>query len=112
MAGEGNRFSQQGYTLPKPLVPVSGEPMILKVIRDLPKAEKWIFIIREEHIVYRIDKVIGKILPRAVFLVDPKPIGQAGSCLIAEKYLDNTSANHRCRSRLRLPQPYLRPRSY
>ena len=27
MAGEGNRFKEKGYDVPKPLVPVKGLPM-------------------------------------------------------------------------------------
>ena len=88
MAGLGTRFSDNGYTLSKPLIPVSGIPMILKVIRDLPKAEKWIFVIREEHLDYGVDKLIKKEIPDAIFLIDPNPIGQATSCMIAKDYLD------------------------
>ncbi len=50
MAGLGSRFSKEGYILPKPLIPVSGKPMILKVIESLPISEKNIFIVRKEHI--------------------------------------------------------------
>ncbi|MDP2925241.1 MAG: nucleotidyltransferase [Nanoarchaeota archaeon] len=88
MAGLGTRFSQAGYKLSKPLISVSGVPMIIKVIRDLPKADKWVFVMREEHFDYGIDKLIRKEIPEAIFLVDPAPIGQAGSCMIA-KHLIN-----------------------
>ena len=50
MAGKGKRFSDEGYLLPKPLIQIDGEPMIWKVIDCLPKASKWIFIVRQEHI--------------------------------------------------------------
>jgi NDP-sugar pyrophosphorylase family protein len=35
MAGEGSRFSQAGYDLPKPLIPVIGKPMIQWVIENI-----------------------------------------------------------------------------
>src|SRR3989344_3855494 len=59
MAGLGSRFAQEGYLLPKALVPVSGKPMITQVINHLPEAEKSVFIIRKEHLTdYKIDEVI------------------------------------------------------
>lgn len=88
MAGLGTRFSQAGYKLSKPLIPVSGIPMILKVIRDLPKAEKWIFVMRQEHIDSGVDKLIQKEIPNSIFLIDPNPEGQAGSCMIAKDYFN------------------------
>ena len=88
MAGLGTRFSEQGYSLSKPLIPVSGMPMILKVIRDLPKADKWIFVIRREHLDYKVDELIKKEIPDAIFLIDENPTGQATSCMIAKDYLN------------------------
>ncbi len=35
LAGEGERFAKRGYRMPKPLVPVLGRPMILRVIESL-----------------------------------------------------------------------------
>lgn len=88
MAGLGTRFSDAGYKLSKPLISVSDIPMIIKVIRDLPKADKWIFVMRNEHFESNVDKIIKKEVPNSIFLVDPNPQGQAGTCMIAEKYLD------------------------
>jgi dTDP-glucose pyrophosphorylase len=88
VAGAGTRFSQSGYTLSKPLIPVSGMPMIIKVIKDLPKAEKWIFVMRKEHLDCGVDKLIKRELPNAVFLVDENPISQATSCMMAKNYLN------------------------
>ena len=36
MAGSGRRFSDAGYKLPKPLLPVAGVPMVVQAVRDLP----------------------------------------------------------------------------
>ena len=89
MAGLGTRFSEAGYTLAKPLIPVSGIPMILKVIRDLPPANKWIFIMRKEHIDYGVDKLIKKEIPNAIIIsVEKTTQGQACTCMIAEQYLN------------------------
>lgn len=84
MSGSGSRFSEVGYLLPKPLIPVSGKPMISRVIESLPKADKWIFVVRKEHVEnFSLDKVIKEILPQAIIIVEEKPWGQASSCLLA-----------------------------
>lgn len=89
MAGLGTRFSQEGYTLSKPLIPVSGIPMILKVIRDLPKADKWIFVMRQEHIDCGVDKLIKTEIPNAIFIaVQETTEGQACTCMLAKEYLN------------------------
>lgn len=48
MAGLGQRFVNEGYTLTKPLIPVSGKPMVLQATNDLPKAEHYQFILRRD----------------------------------------------------------------
>ncbi len=89
MAGLGIRFSNQGYRLPKPIISVSRVPMIIKIIRDLPKANKWIFIMRKEHIDYGVDKLIKKEIPDAIILsVEKTTEGQACTCLLAKEHLD------------------------
>ena len=52
MAGRGSRFAEAGYTLPKPLIPVHGVPMIKVVLDNLtPKQEhRFIFVAQQEHI--------------------------------------------------------------
>lgn len=35
MAGEGSRFNDVGYVLPKPLIDVNGKPMVQRVIENL-----------------------------------------------------------------------------
>lgn len=93
MAGLGSRFSDAGYLLPKPLIPVSGVPMILQVIRRLPAARAWIFIVRQEHIdEYAIDQVIKGDLPDATIIaIDTTTEGQASTCMLAlDQIADNS----------------------
>ncbi len=87
MAGKGKRFFEQGYTLPKPLIPINGEPMIWKVIDCLPPAEKWIFVVRQEHIDnFSIDKAIKEKIPDAIITVDRDLLGGA-SIFCAEEFI-------------------------
>lgn len=88
MAGAGVRFAEAGYTLPKPLIPVSGKPMILNVIRDLPSADQWIFVVRREHVEeFMIDRLLKDAVSGARIIVDEKPVGQATTCLLAREHI-------------------------
>ena len=54
MAGEGIRFVNQGYRLPKPLIPINGMPMVVRAAKCLPKsADLWIFICKKNHLKFK-----------------------------------------------------------
>jgi dTDP-glucose pyrophosphorylase len=90
MAGTGSRFADAGYMLPKALIPVSGKPMILGAIEHMPQADKWVFIVRQEHIdQYYIDALIKKEIPDAIIVsVDKTTEGQASTCMLAMPHVD------------------------
>lgn len=48
MAGLGQRFAREGYTQTKPLIPVSGRPMVLQAVGDLPAALQQSFVLRTD----------------------------------------------------------------
>lgn len=48
MAGLGQRFAKESFPLTKPLIPVSGKPMVTQATADLPKSEKQVFILRTD----------------------------------------------------------------
>lgn len=94
MAGTGSRFADAGYMLPKALIPVSGKPMILGAIEHMPKADKWVFIVRKEHIdQYFIDTLIKKEIPDAIIVsVDQTTEGQASTCMLAMEHVEPTDS--------------------
>jgi dTDP-glucose pyrophosphorylase len=51
LAGLGSRFAKAGYTLPKPLIPVHGVPMIRLVIENVRPSEshRFVFICQRAH---------------------------------------------------------------
>lgn len=51
MAGRGSRFSNVGYTTPKPLIEVAGKPMIYHAFKSVSQVNyrKVVFIALEEH---------------------------------------------------------------
>lgn len=79
MAGKGSRFSDEGYTLPKPLLPINENPMILEATGCLPKSDKEIFICLQEHIdSYKVDKELKKIYKNCeIVSIDYVTEGQA-----------------------------------
>jgi len=93
MAGRGSRFLKEGYTLPKPLIPVHGKPMIQVVINNLkPKAKhKFIFLCLKEHIdQHQIDKKLKQWAPGCrVITVDQVTEGAACTVLLAKKLINN-----------------------
>ena len=80
MAGEGSRFSKEGYTFPKPLIDVNGKPMIQTVVRKA-HVEKYEGI---EHTLRRITNGHCKIV-----IVDKLTQGAACTALLAKEYIDN-----------------------
>lgn len=49
MTGQGVRFSSVGYKDPKPLIPVSGQPMIERLLSNLNPSWDYYFILAENH---------------------------------------------------------------
>lgn len=94
MAGEGSRFLKEGWTTPKPLIELKGQPLFKRAISSV-KIDgipmKYSFIVRQEHIErYGIDKGIKSFLPEAnVFSVLKTTRGAVETCLIAENAIDD-----------------------
>jgi len=92
MAGEGSRFSKEGYTFPKPLVDVNGKPMIQKVVENLDFDCEYVFLVRQEH----IEKYSGLLdtLDRITngnfcfVSVDKLTQGAACTALLAEQFIN------------------------
>ncbi|HIO72072.1 MAG TPA: glycosyl transferase family 2, partial [Flavobacteriales bacterium] len=91
MAGEGKRFKEVGYNLPKPLIDVAGKPMIERVIEGLGVEGNYVFIVQEEHIEkYHMDVTLKNIVPDCdIVVLDKVTEGQACSALLAEAQIDN-----------------------
>jgi HAD superfamily hydrolase (TIGR01509 family) len=94
MAGNGSRFYDQGYTLPKPLIQVMGKPMIQWVVENLQFTKenaRFIFITRQEHRdKYNIDDFLKSIAPNCSILsVDTVTEGAACTVLLAKEWINN-----------------------
>jgi dTDP-glucose pyrophosphorylase len=84
MAGLGERFLREGYLETKPLIPVSGEPMVLQAAHDLPAAHQYAFVLRADmpgvdEVIERISEIFPQaVLPRVAKVTE----GQACTALI------------------------------
>ena len=50
MAGRGSRFQHAGYAVPKPMLNVTGQPMVVQASKSLPKTTEYHFVALEEHL--------------------------------------------------------------
>ena len=84
MAGEGSRFLKEGWTTPKPLIELNGQPLFKHAISSVTDKDiqmKYSFIVRQEHIdKYQIDKGIRSTR------------GAVETCLIAENAIADDDA--------------------
>jgi dTDP-glucose pyrophosphorylase len=97
MAGKGSRFSNAGYTDPKPFIPFLGKAMIEHVIDAFPPMPdfnvNFIFIVLKEHdVAYNASAMLKAKWPDCkVVLLDEVTEGAACTILKAEHLIDNDS---------------------
>ena len=91
MAGAGSRFATAGYTFPKPLIDVKGNPMIQHVINNLNINANFIYIVRKEHYEkYNLYSFLNAITPNCkIVQVDELTEGACCTTLLAEQYINN-----------------------
>ena len=91
MAGRGSRFSEDGYDVPKPMIPFLGKMMIEWAVDTLGIQGRNIFVIRKEH---DDEAGLGEFLKNrypgcVVIPLDYVTDGAACTALLAEEYIDN-----------------------
>lgn len=100
MAGEGKRFAEAGYTISKPAIPTydlrtgNKKPMVVCATLDLPNVKadgaNLIYVERNFHKENGTEKTVLEHFPKARFItVDHLTEGQACTCMLAEKYINN-----------------------
>ena len=87
MAGLGSRFSDAGYTTPKPFIEIEGKPMILEAVNTLGFEGNYIFIIRKDEY---IKNKMKEIFPDSQIIeVDYLTDGPASSVMLAKEFINN-----------------------
>ncbi len=91
MAGLGKRFAAEGYLLTKPLIPVSGLPMVAQATHDLPTAEHNVFVLRADMLGYTdVANQLSTLYPKAIIkTIDRVTEGQACTALIGLDALED-----------------------
>lgn len=93
MAGHGSRFSRAGYTVPKPLIPILGKPMIRVVVENLTPftPHRFIFICQQEHLdSYELGHLLRDTAPGCEIIpVSQVTEGAACTVLLAKHLIDN-----------------------
>jgi NDP-sugar pyrophosphorylase family protein len=92
MAGMGKRFADEGYTLTKPLIAVSGKAMAIQAIDDLPKSKYQSLVLRSDMPgLADIKKSIKARFPGAIITLVPGVTeGQACTALIGLDALEQS----------------------
>jgi dTDP-glucose pyrophosphorylase len=106
MAGQGSRFFEEKYHVPKPFVPVRGRPMFLTSAASFPPADHTIFLVQAQHLEkYRVAELVEAaerpdvsgveaqfpkekgLFSHTIVPVHTATEGQACTCLLAEDHL-------------------------
>ena len=94
LAGKGSRFSNVGYKDPKPLISVSGKPMIIQAAKSLPNSQDHIFVTLEDHLKkYSLMERIHQTYPDAKIVpINEVTEGQAITCSLGLDGTDSESS--------------------
>ena len=94
LAGHGSRFSKVGYNDPKPLIEVSGKPMIIQAANSLPFNYKHIFVTLKEHFRnYPLEKFLKEEYKVSeIISLDKVTDGQAVTCSLGLKNVGQNSS--------------------
>jgi NDP-sugar pyrophosphorylase family protein len=94
LAGRGSRFENAGYKDAKPLIEVSGKPMIIQAANSLPCSESNIFVTLKEHINnYPLEEALKNEYKKAkIVSIDGVTEGQAVSCSLGLKDVNENAS--------------------
>lgn len=91
MAGAGSRFEKAGYSFPKPLIEVRGNPMIATVVENLNLQGQYIFLVQKSHYEkYDLKGMLSMIAPGCeIVQIDGITEGAACTVLTARELIDS-----------------------
>ncbi|MDB6022022.1 MAG: glycosyl transferase family 2 [Pedosphaera sp.] len=94
MAGRGSRFTQAGFTTPKPLIPLGGRPLIQWIIENIRprRAHRFIFLCLAEHLQSHpeVPAELRRLCPGCeIVRVSAVTEGAACTVLLARQFIDS-----------------------
>jgi len=96
MGGNGSRFSDRGFPLPKPMISISGHPFFYwatESIRKFTMLRSLTFVVLREHVErFHIDTIIRRYYPSALLhILDHVLDGAVLTCLEGVKKVDDAT---------------------
>jgi dTDP-glucose pyrophosphorylase len=92
MSGEGTRFINQGYKVPKPMIKISGFPMIKHAVDMFPGIDEVLFIVNQEHFenkALNIEQELSLISPNSkIAVIEKHKFGPAWAISKAHSYVN------------------------
>lgn len=93
IAGRGQRFVDDGYHMPKPLIMVDDKHIIDWSFKSINKDEyDIIFVVRKEHVYnFGLDTILKDKFGPEIKIIEVEKItsGTVASCLLAKQYINN-----------------------
>ena len=90
MAGLGQRFIDESFSKPKPLIDINGQPMITKVLDSLGLQGQFLFVLRK---ISKLDQIVKLLQYKynncKIVLIDYLTEGPACTCLLMKEFIDN-----------------------
>lgn len=93
MSGQGTRYQKVGYQQPKPLIPVSGIPMIERLLENFPKDWPCTFVIAENHRGTDLPRLLKSLRPECQII--EVPVHSEGPGVAINAGLQNISSDER-----------------
>lgn len=95
MAGLGQRFVDDGYSKTKPLISVSGKPMVVQSTKDLPQSNNYVFVLRSDMLGYEdVRKELQENFNNPIIkTIDYVTDGQARTATIGVSELEGISSD-------------------
>jgi dTDP-glucose pyrophosphorylase len=92
MSGMGTRFAEKGYALPKPLITISGKPMIQHVVEMFPGVEETLFIVNKDHFndpALNLETTLNAIYPGCkIAVIESHKLGPAWAIQMAKEFVN------------------------
>ena len=87
-AGQGKRFLEDGYDIPKPLLKVSNKPMFIQALNDLPRTKQKIIVISEKfkYVQTLIKQIKKNKISSKIEYISGYTKGQSETCYKAIKH--------------------------
>lgn len=101
MAGRGSRLRPHSLTIPKPLIPVAGQPIVHRLVKDIAKVlkqpiEEVAFVLGDpawfgDEVVESLEKLAKDLGAKAAIYRQDKPLGTGHAIMCAEPSLSGSA---------------------